>query len=168
MTALAAALILAPQTLEIPPQEFLWAMLEPQARNPNRMFQLRELQRVNIKFGKKVIPSWVMDTEMKRQEGMMYLTESEVKENEGMIFVFKRAQPLSFWMRNTILPLDLMYLDAKGRVLNVAMGRPFDESPIPSAGPAQYVLEMRFGSARRLGIRSGSLLTIPPSVKAKE
>lgn len=128
--------------------------------NPNRIYQLRELPRRWVKTPKTSIPVWVMDTDSKRAEGMMFLTNKEVKDTEGMLFVFPDESPRSFWMRNTILPLDICYLTKSGKVLNVAKARPYDESPVPSTGAAMYVLELKQGMAAKLGVKSGVNLKI--------
>jgi hypothetical protein len=148
----------------------LLPLLAPQVRphNASRQFQLKDLQVVQLSAAGRTFPAWVMDTTAKRSEGMMFLTEREVRPNEGMLFVFAETQPLSFWMRNTILPLDIAYLAPDGRVLNVGKGRPFDESPVPSAGRAKYVLELRQGVAKKWGIGPGTRVKIPSTVRAKD
>jgi hypothetical protein len=128
--------------------------------NPNRIYQLRALSRRWVKTPKTSIPVWVMDTESKRAEGMMFLTNKEVKDTEGMLFVFPDESPRSFWMRNTILRLDICYLTKSGKVLNVAKARPYDESPVPSSGSATYVLELKLGMATKLGVKPGVTLKI--------
>jgi uncharacterized membrane protein (UPF0127 family) len=128
--------------------------------NPNRIYQLRALSRRWVKTPKTSIPVWVMDTESKRAEGMMFLTNKEVKDTEGMLFVFPDESPRSFWMRNTILPLDICYLTKSGKVLNVAKARPYDESPVPSSGSATYVLELKLGMAAKLGVKPGVTLKV--------
>ena len=86
-----------------------------------------------------------------------------------MIFAFAQVHPKSpgFYMRNTILPLDIIFLSPKKGVLNVQQGKPYDETDLPSAAPFQFVLEMKQGSAKRLGIKPGMAITIPDSVKGK-
>jgi hypothetical protein len=127
--------------------------------NPNRIYQLKDLARRNIKTPKTTIPVWIMDDESKRSEGMMFLTNKEVKDTEGMLFVFPDEAARSFWMRNTILPLDICYVTKTGKVLNVAKARPYDESPVPSAGSAMYVLELKQGMATKLGVKPGAILS---------
>jgi hypothetical protein len=140
----------------------------PPPSNPRRFFQLKDLRTVQIKVAGNTITVWVMDSDAKRQEGMMFLTNGEVNDEEGMLFVFPDVQRRSFWMSNTVLPLDLAYLDAKGKILNIAQGKPFDESPIPSAGPSLYVLEMKQGMMKKLGIEKGMVVTIPANVKSED
>ena len=80
----------------------------------------------------------------------------------GMLFVFGDETVRTFWMKNTPLPLDIIFIDAGGRVVNVAQATtPYSESPIRSAGPARYVLEVNAGFARRHGIGPGSRVTLP-------
>ena len=129
--------------------------------NPQRVYQLRELKKVTLHANGHAISAWVMDDEGKRQEGMMWLTDKEVKPDEGMIFVFAKPDDQSFWMENTILPLDIIYISSAKKVINVQPGKPFDKSPLPSKGPAQFVLEMKQGSAKRLGIGEGTPIEMP-------
>ncbi|GIT91963.1 hypothetical protein JANAI62_24200 [Jannaschia pagri] len=80
----------------------------------------------------------------------------------GMLFVYEKTQPLGFWMRNTLIPLDMIFLDATGTVVNVhANAQPLDETVILSDGPARAVLEINGGMAERLGIKAGDQLRSP-------
>lgn len=133
-----------------------------------RLYQLRDLAKVTIKAPARPIKLWIMNTESKEAEGMMWLTEKEVKDDEGMIFVFAEARPQNFWMQNTLLPLDITFLDSKGKVLNTVEGKPLDEkTSLASSGPAQYVIELKKGQAAKSGIKPGTILEIPKSVKAE-
>lgn len=133
----------------------------------NRTFHLGDLQRVTLKANGHDISAWVMDTDPKREEGMMWLNADDVRDDDGMIFVFPDAKPQSFWMKNTILGLDIIYISKDKKVVNVQRGLPQDTTSLPSAGPAQYVLEMKVGSAKRLGIGPGTSVSIPGDVKSK-
>jgi uncharacterized membrane protein (UPF0127 family) len=71
----------------------------------------------------------------------------------GMLFVFPDAEPRGFWMKNTPLPLDILFIAADSQVVNIARRtRPLSEDMIRSTGPAQYVLEVRSGFTDRYGI----------------
>ena len=140
----------------------------PQAGdNPRRIHQLRELEHGDVVAGRQKIDAWLMDDESKQQEGMMFLTDKDVKDNQGMLFVFDSPKPQSFWMQNTLIPLDIIYIDAKGKVLNIAHGKPKDETPLPSTGSAQYVLELKSGMASKFNIGPGTVVTIPSNAKYK-
>ncbi|MEM9796997.1 MAG: DUF192 domain-containing protein [Pseudomonadota bacterium] len=80
----------------------------------------------------------------------------------GMLFVYSREKPVGFWMRNTLIPLDMIFLDDSGTVTKVhADAVPGDETVIPSDGPARAVLEVNAGMAATLGITEGDVLRSP-------
>lgn len=81
---------------------------------------------------------------------------------EGMIFVYPRAQRVSFWMRNTLIPLDMIFIGSDGVVRNVHENAvPLDETPIFGGGDIQYVLEINGGLSSRLGIDVGTEVRHP-------
>jgi len=89
--------------------------------------------------------------------GLMFRTE--LGADEGMIFPYRAPQQLSFWMRNTVLPLDLIFIGADNRVINVvANAVPYSEDQLMSEGPAIAVLELNGGRAAQLGIGPGALV----------
>lgn len=99
-------------------------------------------------------------TPTERAHGLMYVEQMPVM--AGMLFVYERPQPVSFWMRNTLIPLDMIFADSSGTVTRVhSMARPLDETPIPGGTQVQYVLEINGGLAARLGIGPGDVLRHP-------
>jgi len=135
-----------------------------------RKFQLRNLAVQDIKANGKTVHVWIMDTDAKRQEGMMFLKEANVKDDQGMLFVFHDIQPATagFWMHNTVLPLDIIYINSQGKALNVQKGQPFDETSLPAKGDYQYTLELKQGQAKKLGIVPGTRIEIPAGITASE
>lgn len=86
--------------------------------------------------------------------GLMFRTE--LGDNEGMLFPSDVPQPRSFWMKNTPLSLDIIFIGPESRVLNIAADTvPYSLDSVTSAGPAIAVLELRAGRAKELGIRRG-------------
>jgi len=73
----------------------------------------------------------------------------------GMLFLYDRPTDLSFWMMNTLIPLDLLFIDQGGRILNIITGKPHDLTPLRSKGKGTAVLEINGGLAGKLGIRPG-------------
>ena len=135
--------------------------------NPKRVYQLRELEHGTVVAGRNKIDTWLMDDDGKQEEGMMFLTDKDVKDNQGMLFVSADAQSRSFWMQNTLIPLDIVYIAADGKVINMVHGKPRDETLLPSTAPSKYVLELKDGRASRFGIAPGTKLTIPPNASYK-
>jgi hypothetical protein len=83
-------------------------------------------------------------------------------ENAGMLFVFDQAGTISMWMLNTLIPLDMIFIGANGRIANIAeRTRPKSLDTIPSAGPVLAVLEVLGGTSARLGIRPGDRVIHP-------
>ncbi|SEQ57615.1 hypothetical protein SAMN05428969_3564 [Devosia sp. YR412] len=96
----------------------------------------------------------VVDTPESRAKGLMYVTE--LADDAGMLFDFKEQRPVSFWMRNTFIPLDMIFVDAAGVVKNVHVNAiPHDPTGIPSDGPVQYVLEIPGGRSVEIGLKAG-------------
>jgi len=96
----------------------------------------------------------IADNDAEREQGLMY--RRSMAADHGMLFDFNPPQPVSFWMHNTFLPLDLIFIGADGRILNIAANAtPFSDDNIPSAGPARGVLELNAGRAAALGILPG-------------
>lgn len=97
----------------------------------------------------------VARTPQEQARGLMFRTE--MGPNEGMLFPYTAPQMLSFWMKNTVLSLDLIFIDAGHRVINVAAdAEPYSERPILSDAPGVAVLEINGGRAAELGIVAGS------------
>jgi len=102
----------------------------------------------------------VADTDERRALGLMYRTS--LPADAGMLFDFKRDQDVAMWMRNTRIPLDMLFIDAKGKVVNIAQRAvPFSETTIPSAGAVRAVLELNGGTAERLGLKAGDKVIHP-------
>lgn len=89
-----------------------------------------------------------------RQYGLMFRTE--LPEMNGMLFVYDRRQELSMWMKNTLIPLDILFIDDEGKIMNIAKNcQPRSLSLIRSEGRAKAVLELNGGLTDKLGIMVG-------------
>lgn len=96
----------------------------------------------------------IADSDAERQHGLMYRTS--MPQMHGMLFIFDEAAPRSFWMHNTYMPLDLIYIGPDGKIVSIVNNaQPFDDTPLPSRYPANGVLELYAGEAGRLGIQPG-------------
>jgi uncharacterized protein len=102
----------------------------------------------------------IVDTNEKRALGLMY--RRELPELHGMLFLFPRQEPLSFWMKNTPLPLDILFIDSSLTIVGIAQNTtPFSEKVIPSDKPAQFVLEVNGGFCQRHGVAVGDRIELP-------
>ncbi|AIT81183.1 hypothetical protein JI59_16020 [Novosphingobium pentaromativorans US6-1] len=96
----------------------------------------------------------VAKTEEEQAKGLMFRTE--MGPDEGMIFPEDPPRRPAFWMRNTVIPLDIIFIGTDHRILNIAANAvPYDETPLPAAGMASGVLELNGGRAAELGIKPG-------------
>ncbi|MBD0414981.1 DUF192 domain-containing protein [Oryzicola mucosus] len=114
---------------------------------------------IQTQNGDKSFTIEIADEAGERAMGLMYRTD--LSDDEGMLFVFGQTQPLSFWMKNTPLPLDLIFIGRDGRIRDIKQGQPFSEAPISPSEPARFVLELKAGTADKNGIKRGDLLRHP-------
>lgn len=101
-------------------------------------------------------------TKKQQETGLMHRTE--LAADRGMLFVFEEEEPLFFWMKNTLIPLDVLYFDADGRFVSSATMQPCTENTCPtygSEGPASYALEIPAGETVNRGIGAGWSLLLP-------
>ncbi len=95
-----------------------------------------------------------------REKGLMF--RKTMAKDHGMLFEFQEAQVQTFWMHNTYIPLDIIYIGSDGRIISIAAdAAPFDDTPLPSNGPAKAVLEIDGGLSAKLGIKPGDLVRHP-------
>ena len=102
----------------------------------------------------------VADDPAERAQGLMF--RDSMDPGAGMLFVYDAPREVGFWMKNTLIPLDLIFADAAGRVTRVHdMAQPMDQTPIPGGPDVQFVLEINGGLAERLGIVPGTEMRHP-------
>ena len=96
------------------------------------------------------------------ERGLGLMNRPKMAASHGMLFIYDHEQPVAFWMENTLIPLDMVFVGADGVVRSVhENARPLDRTPIDSGAPVLMVLEINGGLARRLGIVPGSELRHP-------
>lgn len=100
----------------------------------------------------------IADNDQERNQGLMY--RSAMADSLGMLFIFDQEEEQSFWMKNTILTLDILYANAAGEVLTMyKYTTPYSEAPIPSYGKAKYVVEVIGGFTDRYNIQQGDKIS---------
>lgn len=102
----------------------------------------------------------VADTPDEREYGLM--NRQSLPADTGMLFDFEIDRPVTMWMKNTYIPLDMVFMDAKGTVTHIAVNaQPLSLDLIESGGPVRYVLELNGGAAARYGLKVGDRLDHP-------
>lgn len=99
----------------------------------------------------------VANDDASRMRGLMF--RQTLAQDSGMLFVFEQEQPLAFWMKNTLIPLDILYFDRARKLVSAQLDTPPCKvvycPAYPSARPAQFVLELNAGTAKRIGLEVG-------------
>lgn len=91
-------------------------------------------------------------------QGLMY--RRSMDDSKGMLFIFEQEEPQSFWMKNTVIPLDIIYVNSKMEIVKIFKNTvPFSEKSLPSEKPATYVVEVIGGYTDKYGIREGDLIS---------
>ena len=120
----------------------------------------RNTVEIASKGGVHVFTVELADTAAAREKGLLY--RKSLPPGQGMLFDFHSDQPVRFWMKNTYIPLDMIFIRSDGRILNIAENTtPMSEVEVPSAGPVRAVLEVSGGTARKLGIAPGDQVANP-------
>jgi uncharacterized membrane protein (UPF0127 family) len=126
----------------------------------------QSLPTVKMKIGGKTFELEIARTSDEQATGLM--KRDSMPQDHGMIFVFAEERLLEFWMKDTRIPLDIMYLDTTGKVVSVSQMRPYDLTSISSDVPAQYAIELNAGMVKTAGVKAGDVLTIPTDAKAPD
>ena len=96
----------------------------------------------------------IADDDYQRQTGLMH--RESMNDNQAMLFVFDDVDYRSFYMKNTYIPLDIIYLDAEGKLTSVQYNaKPMDDTSLPSSAPSKYVLEVNAGLTEKFDLRIG-------------
>jgi len=129
------------------------------AAGPVRSAGLQTIE-IASKTGVHTFSIELVENDANRAKGLMY--RKELPEGRGMLFDFHREQDVSFWMQNTYIPLDMLFIRADGRILRIAENtEPLSTRMIPSGGPVRAVLEVIGGTTRKFGIAPGDRVAHP-------
>jgi uncharacterized membrane protein (UPF0127 family) len=118
---------------------------------------------IALSIGNAKLQAEVASAPHEREIGLMH--RFSLPPDHGMLFVFETAQPQSFWMKNTYIPLSIAFIASDGTILNIEDMAPHDLAGHWSRGPALYALEMKQGWFRQKGIAPGSKVTGLPKSK---
>lgn len=120
-------------------------------------------RKTRMELGGVLFSVEIADTPAKQARGLMF--RKELGAEEGMLFVFDRDRRLSFWMKNTTIPLSLAYLSADGTVREIFDLAPESLRPVESSFAVRFALEVNRGAFARLGIKPGDKIQLPPEYR---
>lgn len=128
--------------------------------------QFADLPRARIQViasgGRHKFEVWIADTEQSRERGLMFVRS--LPRSQGMLFLFERPHFASFWMKDTYLSLDIVFIGPDGVVVNIARNtEPLSSRPIESEAPVTAVLELVAGTAAKIGLFAGDRVLYPTS-----
>lgn len=130
------------------------ACTQSETKGPSQAEARTEQLAIDTQAGPVQFVVEIADTEEERNRGLMF--RDALADNAGMLFDFPTPERASFWMRNTQISLDIIFIGVDGRIMNIAeRTAPYSEEGIPAAGLTRGVLEIRGGRASELGIRPG-------------
>lgn len=118
------------------------------------VFQTEKLT-IRTESGPKVFTVELAVDSLQRQQGLMF--RKSMANDAGMLFDFGSSRDVAMWMKNTLIPLDMLFIDDKGVVRHIHEGaKPHDETPLPSGVPVKFVLELNGGTVRTHNIAAGN------------
>jgi uncharacterized membrane protein (UPF0127 family) len=124
------------------------------------------LPTVPMTIGSKTFTLEIANDAGEREKGLM--RRDSMPADHGMIFVFPDEQRLGFYMRNTRIPLDIIFVNANGVVVSIKQMRPYDVSTTHTDAPAKWAIELNQGQAAAAGLKVGDRVTIPLSARNPE
>ena len=129
-------------------------LISPYSYSERTHVEANQVKTVTLTAGNRIIHAEVAATDAERQKGLMY--RNSLPENSGMLFVFDRPARSCMWMKNTLLPLSVAFIDRDGIVTNIEEMKPFTTDSHCSNGWIRYALEMNAGWFGKNGIKPGS------------
>ena len=121
------------------------------------------LPTVQMKLGSKTYTLEVANDDESRTRGLM--RRDSMPQDHGMIFVFAQPQKRGFWMRNTRIPLDIVYITTDGKVDSVKQMQPYVEKTVSSEGEVKWAVELNQGQGAVAGIKAGDVVEIPEAAR---
>ncbi len=136
---------------------FLFLVLFPNAGSAQNADPLKQITIVSRDGKQHLFHVELALTPQQQAKGLMGRTS--MPEDAGMLFYFSSEDERSFWMKNTLIPLDMLFINKKGAIINVHdSAKPNDQTSVKSGGPAIAVVELNGGTAKKLGIVKGDVV----------
>lgn len=127
--------------------------------------QPQSLATTVLALGNRTFTLQIAGDNAARETGLMYVRSMPA--DRGMIFLFTVERVQEFWMHNTPIDLDIVYIDHAGKIVAVRTMHAFDESSVSSDDPADVAIELNAGVAKAAGLAAGDIAVIPPELRGK-
>lgn len=134
------------------------------AGSGERQYPLDTLNTATIDLNDNALRVWLMRTREEHAEGFMFVPEDQIADDQGMLFVFSDERLRSFWMKDTITPLDIAFARFDGTIVATHTMPALTLRGFSSIEPAMFALEVKAGTFERLGVAVGDRLEIPDDV----
>jgi uncharacterized protein len=144
----------------------LVALLATSCEPPAASIPNSNLPKVQMQMGSRTFTLEVANNEPSRETGLM--RRDKMPAEHGMIFVFDTPSNVGFYMKNTRIPLDIVFIDAGGRVISIKQMKAYDLTTVYADGPAKWAVELNKDAAAGAGLKVGDKLEIPQSARAAE
>ena len=131
----------------------------------NRSIPLSDLFQTQLKIKEKTFNLWLAISPKQKKEGLSLLSSDEVDFNEGMLFIYPINEKLSFWMKNTFIALDIAYIKKDGTVSDIYTMPKMSSLLFSSTQKVRYVLELRAGELKKVGLKVGDKIIFPTKIK---
>ncbi|MEO6695631.1 MAG: DUF192 domain-containing protein [Ignavibacteria bacterium] len=142
----------------IDPQERIKNVKEPPFMKEGQLEFISNDKKTEIKG----IDIEIAENDGERMQGLMY--RKGMDDSKGMLFIFDKEEPQAFWMKNTIMSLDIIYVNSKKEIVKIFKNTvPFSEKSLPSEKPAIFVVEVGAGFTDRYGIKDGDIINFKKS-----
>lgn len=130
------------------------------------LFAAESLPKVTLTAGLYLIQAEIANTPQSRSLGLMY--RKKLEKNQGMLFIFETEQRHCMWMRNTLIPLSVAFIDKQGRIINIEDMQPKTENPHCALQTVPYALEMNQGWFQSKNIQPGSIIQGIEKINARK
>ncbi len=137
---------------------------------PNEPNVLDKLGTTTVQVGDLKVQAWIANTNEERARGLMFVTKDQMEPvskgvERGMVFLFRKNQRHGFWMRNTVIDLDIAFIDKDGKIVDAFTMAALDERNHAPHTAYRYVLEVKSGIFKKYGVKRGDIVKIPEDAK---
>lgn len=126
-----------------------------QAEESHRTIPLNRLFKTNLELNEKTFSVWLAIDPQQKQEGLSFVSKQEFHANDGMLFIYMVDTKLGFWMKNTLIPLDIAYIDADGTIMDIYTMPKMTMQIVTSHTKVKYALELKAGMFKKLHLGVG-------------